>query len=76
MESEPRVEIEQAMDAATMGLMVLGLRAFIEPEKYPSNPMTDRALQLFKTTYMNGEGFDIDAGLYGVAYPPKTDYTK
>ncbi len=73
MESEPRGEVDQAMDAATLGLMVLGLRAFIEPHKYPPNPITDRALQLFKTTYMNGEGFDIDAGLYGLAYPPKNN---
>lgn len=74
MESEPVFnpeDVEQLLDTATIGLYVLGIRALVDPDLYPSNPLTDRAVKLVEAQYGVDGGYEIPGELLSIAFPPK-----
>jgi len=75
MEDEPLglnpEETEQMLDAASIGLYVLGIRALIDPQKYPSNLLTDHAREVIETMYGVDGGYQIPSELIEIAFPSK-----
>ena len=63
-------ETEQMLDAASIGLYVLGIRALIDPQKYPSNPVTDHAREMIDIMYGVDGGYQIPSELMEIAFPP------
>ena len=74
MEDEPLglnpEETGQMLDVASIGLYVLGIRALIDPSKYPSNPLTDHARELVDIMYGVDGGYQIPSELIEIAFPP------
>jgi len=77
MEHEPLglnpEETGQMLDAASIGLYVLGIRALIDPQKYPSNPLTDHAREVIETMYGVDGGYQIPSELIEIAFPSKNN---
>jgi len=73
MEDEPNPNIERLLDAASIGLYVLGIRALIDPQKYPSNLLTDHAREVIETMYGVDGGYQIPADLIEIAFPSKNN---
>ena len=70
MEDEPNPNIDKLLDVASLALYVLGIRALIDPQKYPSNPMTDHAREMIDIMYGVDGGYQIPSELMEIAFPP------
>ena len=66
-------ETEQMLDVASLALYVLGIRALIDPQKYPSNPVTDHARKLVDIMYGVEGGYQIPSELIEIAFPSKNN---
>ena len=66
-------ETEQMLDVASLALYVLGIRALIDPQKYPSNPVTDHAREVIDIMYGVEGGYQIPSELIEIAFPSKNN---
>lgn len=63
--------LNQTLDACSLGMLVHGIRALVDPDRYPSNEFTDRAKELVMAQYGVDGGYQIPGELLTVAFPPK-----
>lgn len=73
-EIEQSEQITELLDYATIGLLVHGIRAIVDPDRYPQNEFTDRAKELVMAQYGVDGGYEIPAELMELAFPLTKNY--